>query len=454
MPTVTLQGFYADFTNDTASHIGQAELQVVLPSRSTTFSHRVVERGEGLPEVEIDGAILDGAVRTPDRGGQSLHDLTSNDLSFTAIGRISWSGGTTTLLQITVESNAPGTPARDYYFRLDGAELPNFSSPAALDNFGNNSIRGIGTATGSFAPGANIVWDSLPNSRFTHDDEFYGTPGNDTQRGGAGHDYFNATPGADRYVGGNGWDQVSYAHSDGAVVANLTTGRARDGFGSVDRLYGIEALRGSAQNDRLIGDDIGNMFRGLAGNDTIDGRGGVDVVRYDRDQNYGGADGVVVNLRNGAAIDGFGNRDQLISIENVLGSERADKITGNGAANTLEGLGGRDLLRGMSGRDHLMGGRGNDRIDGGNGNDRLQGDQGSDRFIFRGDFGRDRIVDFGIGNDRIDLRQIDSITSFRDLTRNHLTESGDNLIINAGGGNTILLLGVARSEIEADDFLF
>ena len=40
-------------------------------------------------------------------------------------------------------------------------------------------------------------------------------------------------------------------------------------------------------------------------------------------------------------------------------------------------------------------------IDGGNGNDRLQGDQGSDLFIFRGNFGRDRILDFGIGNDRI-----------------------------------------------------
>jgi hypothetical protein len=62
-------------------------------------------------------------------------------------------------------------------------------------------------------------------------------------------------------------------------VVDLADGRAvDDGYGSVDRLTGIEGLRGSTLDDRLSGDANGNIFDGLAGNDVIDGRGGTDRV--------------------------------------------------------------------------------------------------------------------------------------------------------------------------------
>ncbi len=134
-----------------------------------------------------------------------------------------------------------------------------------------------------------------------------------------------------------------------------------------------------------------------------------------------------MNTSGKTATDGFGNTDQLLSIECVFGSNGADRITGSGGKNT---------------------------INGGSGNDQLDGGGGADRFVFSGNFGRDRILDFLEGGDKIDLRGVASITSYRDLTRNHLSTSGDDLRIDAGGGNVITLLDIDRSDLSASDFLF
>jgi Ca2+-binding RTX toxin-like protein len=72
---------------------------------------------------------------------------------------------------------------------------------------------------------------------------------------------------------------------------------------------------------------------------------------------YGGMPAV-----GGSAAGGAG-ADQLISIENVIGSAHADTIIGDGGANVLSGLGGDDLLSGGAGNDTLDGGDGTDTAD-------------------------------------------------------------------------------------------
>lgn len=357
----------------------------------------------------------------------------------------------TTVLSIEVEQR--NQPTQEFYFVLDGPSLPRFTTPRAFEQFAD-SVRPLGAGTGAFAPGTAIPWRNIDGVLISEDDEFFGTPRSDNQSGGIGDDYFNSSRGNDTFRGGTGEDQVSFDSDPRGVTANLATGRAVDGWGNTDRLLSIEMLRGSSHDDLLIGNGGENAIRGLAGNDTLNGGAGIDTVRYDRDLNYGGTTGVIVNLQAGQATDGFGNTDRLLNFENVLGSDRADRLTGNNTANVLDGMGANDLLRGLGGRDHLIGGRGSDRLDGGAGADRLQGDQGSDVFIFSGAFGNDRILDFGNGADRIDLRGVASITGFTDLARNHLAVSGENMRITDGNGNSILLLGVERSDLSADDFLF
>lgn len=449
MTTFSLQGLYIDELNGEFVSYGRVELDLVLARASSTWRYTVIDPGDGIPEVDFVSQILDGSIATSD--GQFSPFTTLPEDVITSVGRISWSGKVTTLISFEVSTGPESY--RAFYFRLDGAELPAFSNLDALVAF-NDSLSPLGAGTGGFAPGRPILWNSIAGVATSEDDEFFGSAGADTMNGGKGDDYFVSTAGKDRYIGGTGIDQITFQDDPSGVVANLTTGRAVDGWGNAERLSSIEMLRGSAHDDRFTGCARDNVLRGLAGDDVLDGKGGVDTVRYDRDARYGGTAGVTVDLGRKIAIDGFGDTDRLTSIECVLGSDNGDRITGSGGKNTLEGGAGNDTLRGLGGKDRLSGGNGNDAIDGGRGNDILTGGAGADRFVFSGNFGRDRISDFLQGGDTIDLRGVASITSFRDLTRNHLSTSGEDLRIDAGGGNTITLLDVDRSDLSASDFLF
>mgnify|MGYP000114643816 CR=1 FL=1 len=179
----------------------------------------------------------------------------------------------------------------------------------------------------------------------------------------------------------------------------------------------------------------------------------------------GGTDGVEVNLSQGFAVDGFGDRDTLRNIEDVRGSGQRDKLVGNNAANKLDGqgmndrlfgLGGDDSLLGGTGWDRLNGGFGNDTLNGGWGNDRLEGRAGADTFVFAGRFGDDVIIGFDAQNDaeKIDLSGVRPIKGMFDLRRNHMEQDGDDVVIDDGNGNTITLRDVELSDLGASDFIF
>lgn len=131
-----------------------------------------------------------------------------------------------------------------------------------------------------------------------------------------------------------------------------------------------------------------------------------------------------------------------------------DRLAGREGADRLYGADGLDLIRGGAGRDALAGGDGADVLHGGRGNDRLAGGAGGDVFVFADGFGQDRVSDFGVGRDRIDLRAVAGIGSFADLRAGHLARSGPDTIIDDGAGNTITLAGIDADILGAKDFLF
>ncbi len=182
-------------------------------------------------------------------------------------------------------------------------------------------------------------------------------PGNDTIFGGGGRDYIKADAGNDVIDGGADRDTYSLTESffdeyafRGAVV-NLATGVATDSWGGTDTLISIERVEGSRLSDRFTGSAADEQFMGLKGRDTIDGGGGNDWARYDRDADYGGVRGVNVNLTAGTARDGWGQLDTLTNIENVRGTAQADTITGNAANNWIVGGNGVDAIDGRGGSD-------------------------------------------------------------------------------------------------------
>ena len=161
-------------------------------------------------------------------------------------------------------------------------------------------------------------------------------------------------------------------------------------------------------------------------------------------------------MANPGASTGEAAGDTFYSIERIHGGSGNDSITGNSGNNYLYGENGNDTIYGGAGRDVLVGNAGNDRLNGGSGNDRFYGNTGADTFIFSDGFGADRIHDFDAHSsaEKIDLAGVSSITSFADLTANHMSQIGSDVLIDAGGGNSITLHGLSLADLDASDFLF
>jgi serralysin len=135
----------------------------------------------------------------------------------------------------------------------------------------------------------------------------------------------------------------------------------------------MAVFTGTNGNDIFQTTSNNDTVTGLAGNDWIVMYGGTDSI------NGGTGDdtlsfvfanhGIKLDLRKTAAQNiGFGTAT-VIEIENVRGSDFADRLLGNTGANTLYGYNGNDYLWGSKGDDYIVGGAGNDKYLGGAGND-------------------------------------------------------------------------------------
>jgi hypothetical protein len=228
-----------------------------------------------------------------------------------------------------------------------------------------------------------------------------GTSASDILCGLAGNDVLRGGGGDDLLIGGPGTDVADHSTSGSGVLVDLAAGTAT-GQGT-DTLWSIEGAIGSAYADVLSGDEGNNSLSGIGGgdrlvgrggNDTLDGGDGADTAAYSTSGSR-----VVVDLRTGTA-SGDGN-DVLRSVENVVGSSRADTLIGNAGANVLDGMKGADTIRGGEGDDTLRGGRGADILTGGQGADLVYGGDGTDRLT--GSAGADQFFG-GRGDDSLFAR--------------------------------------------------
>ncbi len=282
--------------------------------------------------------------------------------------------------------------------------------------------------------------------------------GNQTFNGRGGDDLIAGNAGKDKYDGGTGIDVLSFEDthfnpSQGrGVVLDVKKGTVTDSWGGKDTFKNFEEYRGSVFGDTMNGSRADEVIRGGAGADRINGDIGIDTVEYHRDFRLGGTQGIIANLSNVAAqtvVDGFGFRDRLTNIENVVGTNFSDSITGSAVDNRLYGLNGADTING---------GAGNDEIVGGGGADRLTGGLGSDEFIFQKDYNDydvqaynmqsqfgDTITDFVSGVDRIEFNtrgdhfgSIDMDRTVRLTIDAGPTSDDSSFILRTAGSNSTL----------------
>ena len=299
--------------------------------------------------------------------------------------------------------------------------------------------------------------------------------------GSAKNDKFNMTTAQESWMqvrGGDGVDSyvlklsqdstirlAMWDATNGVNVDLSTNTIIDDGFGNMETIKVVDnggklEILGSRFDDTFVGSNRDERFILHQGNDTVDGGGGTDLVRYDRF----GVDAVNVNLTTGIATGTWNGQvftDSLTNIENVRGSrDAADTLIGNAQANDFKGRGGddilsgkagNDILQGEDGNDKLLGGKGRDTLIGGNGNDKLTGGSAKDVFVFNAALneGRDKITDFQDGVDHIQIEG----GSFAGLTiQNFGGGSSTKIILDSG--TEIIVQNVVMADIDINDFVF
>ncbi|MCB6178383.1 M10 family metallopeptidase C-terminal domain-containing protein [Rhodobacter sp. Har01] len=128
----------------------------------------------------------------------------------------------------------------------------------------------------------------------------------------------------------------------------------------------------------------------------------------------------------------------------LAGTAGADSLTGGAAGDLILGGAGNDVLAGEAGADILVDGAGSDTLSGG---------AGADVFVLDADGATDRIADFQVGIDRIDLSSWGRVHDAADLTITPTATGctvgwrGEVLEIFSSNGLPILAATLARTTL-------
>lgn len=301
-----------------------------------------------------------------------------------------------------------------------------------------------GTATGAAGKdvlfGIENIFGSSYADTLTGDvnlNQLYGGAGNDSLSGGVGFDTLIGDAGDDNLNGGNdddwldggdgndvlnggagGGDTADYSNAASSVNVNLLTGVATGGGGN-DTLLNIEhvngsfsasnTLTGNASSNQLFGGFSNDTLSGGAGDDTLWGNDGDDALNGgagadSMNGGWGNDSYVVDNVDDVVTEEPSGGLDKIsssvtyalsIEVENLtLTGATAINGTGNGKAN---------IIIGNSAANQLNGKAGNDTLDGGAGKNILTGGAGNDIFKFTTKDHTDKITDYNVANDTLQL---------------------------------------------------
>ncbi|QOP46048.1 Ig-like domain-containing protein [Sulfurimonas paralvinellae] len=343
----------------------------------------------------------------------------------------------------------------------DGNRWHNTSSDFSETNISNvDAIKG--TASNDTIIGNEAVHNydgGSGNDNITGtsgDDTIVGGAGWDTLKGGAGDDTFrvNGTNnGQDTIIGGEGNDTILGGDADDTIglknfeagaVENIDGGAGTNtiqvGDGnrwhntssdfSETNISNVDAIKGTASNDTIIGNEAVHNYDGGSGNDNITGTSGDDTIvggaGWDTLKGGAGDDTFRVNGTNNGQdtiIGGEGNdtilggdADDTIGLKNFEAGA-VENIDGGAGTNTIQvGDGNRwhntssdfsetnisnvDAIKGTASNDTIIGNEAVHNYDGGSGNDNITGTSGDDTIV--GGAGSDRI-NAGAGDDTIVL---------------------------------------------------
>jgi Ca2+-binding RTX toxin-like protein len=157
----------------------------------------------------------------------------------------------------------------------------------------------------------------------------------------------------------------------------------------------------------------------------------------------------------GQVICGGNHPQNLIDTagnDTMCGGNSGDTVTSSAGADLMHGNNGKDLLIGGGGPDTMFGDNGADTLIAGIGADTMTGGAGPDLFVF-GYAARDqKITDFDVKSDQIEIHpgRVDNWADLRAL----MHQDGGNVVIQLDDTHAITLVGVSMSSLSAKQFTF
>ena len=272
-------------------------------------------------------------------------------------------------------------------------------------------------------------------------------------------------------VNNDGYDDIIIGYNTYDDGATVNTGK-------VSVIYGGDSFDGSLDVTTLDGTDgftiVGQDAQDMIG---ISVSGGGD---YNAD---GNADYIIGTNSNESYVifgnnsDGYEYHQLTASADTFTGGSEAEYIQGTAGNDTIAaghgddvihtGTGddtvyagsGDDLIFGGAGADTLYGREGDDQITGGAGDDTLHGGEGVDTFVHTVGDGADTIADFNTADDVIDISGHGFVVdenAFADFIADttYVNESAGTTTITLPDGGSIVLTGVAKTDLSFANFTF
>ena len=205
-----------------------------------------------------------------------------------------------------------GGKGADTYYTLDGDDIVYIDGEDIKAKSGNFIDTGDGYDKIYIEDSVGVDFDIAD----TNAEEIISGSGNDILRnsknenitiyGMDGDDIIFASSGVDVLDGGTGNDTLDYSNSNSGVNVNILTNTVSGGYATGDTIRNFENIVGTKYDDNLTGNNKDNIFYAGAGNNIINGMGGVDTVVFEGSlfDYYNGKDkkNIVTNFDGSATV--------------------------------------------------------------------------------------------------------------------------------------------------------
>lgn len=229
----------------------------------------------------------------------------------------------------------------------------------------------------------------------------------------------------------------TYAADNLADGKHSFTSTASDAAGNISKASAAVGLNVDTHNDAHTAD---SAFTGLyqKWNDTVTFKGTADP--YSQVTIYDNGKGSVGTVK--AASDGTWSLSTKSAVSDTVHNFTTKVVDSSGHSSMAAG-------------SAILGTNGGDMLKGTSGNDLFSGNGGRDTFVFAPNFGKDVIKDFQEAGRSHDVVQFSKsvFDSFADVLA-HASQSGQDVVINAGSGHSLTLKDTKLASLDKYDFHF